>query len=239
MGESREQNGFFGKYTEHFDDNGNKTGESRERTGFFGKYTEHSDTQGNKIGESREQDGFFGSYTEHINSSGNKTGESHEQEGFFGTYTEHVDAQGNKVGESRKRDGFFGRYTEHIGSGWRGNNEVSAGTDSTSTNSFPSSSGYDSPLSDAMPSDRSSSVASFIVFLVLGLFLLLLIVSVFGRRSPSSSYETRSHNSDVSISHESPLYNGGLSSRGIPAHTSPEDEKALAKDFDEGHFENK
>ncbi|MCK4468346.1 MAG: hypothetical protein KAU60_08340 [Desulfobacterales bacterium] len=239
MGESRERDGFFGKYTEHFDDDGNKIGESRERDGFFGKYTEHTDTEGNKSGESRERDGFFGKYTEHTDSPGSKTGESRERDGFFGRYTEHVDAQGNKVGESRERDGFFGRYTEHTGLGWRGSNNVSAGADSTSTNSFSSSSGYGAPLSGATPSDRSSSVASFIVFLVIGLFLVLLLVSFFGRGGPPSSYETRSHKPDVSISHQSPLRDGGLSSRGIPARTSPDDEKALAKDFDDGQFENK
>ena len=120
MGESRERDGFFGKYTEHFDDDGNKIGESREREGFFGKYTEDTDAQSNKIGESREREGFFGNYTEHTDSSGNKTGESREQDGFFGKYTEHTDDAGNKVGESRERDGFFGRYTEHTGSGWTG-----------------------------------------------------------------------------------------------------------------------
>lgn len=120
MGESRERDGFFGKYTEHFDDNGNKIGESRERDGFFGKYTEHTDATGNKTGESREREGFFGNYSEHTDSSGSKTGESRERDGFFGPYTEHTNTQGEKVGESRERDGFIGKYTEHTGVGWFG-----------------------------------------------------------------------------------------------------------------------
>lgn len=41
MPKSYEREGFFGKYTEHYDDQGNKIGESREREGFFGKYVEH------------------------------------------------------------------------------------------------------------------------------------------------------------------------------------------------------
>jgi hypothetical protein len=118
MGESREREGLFGKYTEHFDDEGNKVGESRERDGFFGKYSEHTDAEGNKVGESREREGFFGNYTEHTGSSGSKTGESRDRDGFFGPYTEHLDAHDNKVGESRERDGFFGKYTEHTGTGW-------------------------------------------------------------------------------------------------------------------------
>lgn len=43
-GESREREGFFGRYTEHTDRSGRKTGESRERKSFFGKYTEHEGT---------------------------------------------------------------------------------------------------------------------------------------------------------------------------------------------------
>ena len=65
MGTSKERDGFFGKYTEHFDDKGNKVSESRDREGFFGDYTEHTDSKGNKIGESKEREGFFGNYTEH------------------------------------------------------------------------------------------------------------------------------------------------------------------------------
>lgn len=113
MGYSKERDGFFGKYTEHFDDNNNKVGESRERDGFFGPYTEHVDTDHNKVGESREREGFFGPYTEHVDTDHNKVGESREREGFFGAYTEHVDADHTKVGESREREGFFGPYTEH------------------------------------------------------------------------------------------------------------------------------
>lgn len=116
MGESREREGFFGKYTEHFDDDGNKIGESREREGLFGDYIEHTDTSGNKIGESREREGFFGDYTEHTDTSGSKIGESREREGIFGDYTEHTNTSGSKVGESREREGFFGDYTEHTGS---------------------------------------------------------------------------------------------------------------------------
>ncbi len=120
MPKSYEREGFFGKYTEHYDDQGNKIGESREREGFFGKYVEHYDAHGNKIGESRDREGFFGAYTEHTDTSGRKTGESREREGFFGKYVEHTDSSGKKTGESRKREGFFGDYTEHEGTGFRG-----------------------------------------------------------------------------------------------------------------------
>jgi len=115
MGKSVKRSGFFGDYTEHYDDAGNKVGESREREGFFGDYTEHTDTSGNKTGESRERESFFGDYTEHTDQSGSKTGESHEREGFFGDYVEHTDQSGQKIGESRERAGFFNDYTEHSG----------------------------------------------------------------------------------------------------------------------------
>jgi hypothetical protein len=216
MGESRERDGFFGKYTEYFDDHNNKIGESRERDGFFGKYTEHTDTQGNKTGESREREGFFENYTERTDSSGSKIGESRERDGFLGTYTEHVDARGNKVGESRERDGFFGRYTEHTGSGWHGGNNVSARADSTRTKNFPSNSDYGAPLSGTTSSDSNSSVAT-IVFLVIGLFLVLLLASFFGREGPPSNSETGSHKPPhKSIPNQPFLRDGGLNSTGKP-----------------------
>lgn len=120
MGRSVERDGVFGKYTEHFDDAGNKLGESRERDGVFGKYVEHTDADGNKVGESRDVSGFFGDYTEHRDAYGDKSGESRHREGVFGDYTEHVDAEGRKVGESRERHGFFGDYTENTGATWSG-----------------------------------------------------------------------------------------------------------------------
>ena len=120
MGRSVERDGVFGKYTEHFDDAGNKIGESRERDGVFGKYVEHTDANGNKVGESRDVSGFFGDYTEHRDAYGDKSGESRHREGVFGDYTEHVDSEGGKVGESRERQGFFGDYTENTGTTWSG-----------------------------------------------------------------------------------------------------------------------
>lgn len=120
MGKSEEKEGIFGKYTEHYDDKGNKIGESREIDGVFGKYIEHTDARGNKTGESREREGVFSDYTEHTDAGGNKIGESREIEGLFGTYTEHTDAEGHKIGESREVEGVFSRYTEHTGVGWLG-----------------------------------------------------------------------------------------------------------------------
>lgn len=116
MGESRKVQGFFGEYTEHFDDDGKKIGESREREGFFGRYTEHTDTSGRTVAESREREGFFGRYTEHTSSSGERLGTSHRREGIFGPYTEHSGSHDGKVGESRVREGLLGRYQETHGS---------------------------------------------------------------------------------------------------------------------------
>jgi len=94
--------------------------ESRQKDGILGgKYTEHYDDDGNTIGESREQEGILGgNYTEHYDDDGNTIGESREQEGIFGDkYTEHYDEDGNKIGESREQEGIFGdKYTEHTGS---------------------------------------------------------------------------------------------------------------------------
>jgi hypothetical protein len=84
MGTSKERDGIFGKYTEHFDDSGKKIGESRERTGIFGNYTEHTNPSGRKTGESRDRTGIFKDYSEHTDSSGRKTGESRERTGLLG-----------------------------------------------------------------------------------------------------------------------------------------------------------
>lgn len=120
MGKSIERDGVFGRYTEHYDDAGNKIGESREVDGVFGRHVEHTDVNGNKIGESRDVSGFFGEYTEHRDAYGDKLGESRRRDGLFGEYTEHVDDEGNSVGESRERQGVFGDYTENTGTTWRG-----------------------------------------------------------------------------------------------------------------------
>lgn len=135
MGESRKRDGFFGEYTEHFDDDGNKIGESREKEGVFGPYTEHVDAQGNKIGESRDMEGFFGAYTEHRDRNYDKVGESRDREGFFGPYREHIDVDGNPIGESREREGLFGRYTETTGKGWSGASRREEVTESGSSSS--------------------------------------------------------------------------------------------------------
>jgi hypothetical protein len=119
MGKSVERDGVFGRYTEHYDDAGNKIGESREVDGVFGRHVEHTDVNGNKIGESRDVSGFFGEYTEHRDAGGDKLGESRRRDGLFGEYTEHVDDEGNSVGESRERQGVFGDYTENTGTTWR------------------------------------------------------------------------------------------------------------------------
>lgn len=69
-------------------------GKSVEREDWLGnRYTEHYDDSGNKIGESRELSDRLGNkYTEHRDTSGTKTGESHERTDWLGgTYTEHTD----------------------------------------------------------------------------------------------------------------------------------------------------
>ncbi len=111
-GHSVQRTGWFGgKYTEHFDADGNKTGESEAKTGWFGgKYVEHTDTAGNKVGESEAKTGWFGGkYVEHSDSAGNKVGESEAKTGLLGDrYIEHTDTAGNKTGESHLETGIFG-----------------------------------------------------------------------------------------------------------------------------------
>ena len=115
MGKSIERDGVFGKYTEHFDDDGNKIGESKIIDGVMGKYVEHRDTEGRKIGESKYREGVFEDYTEHFAKDGRKLGESKEREGIIEDYTAHFDRDGRKIGESKHREGIFRDYTEHTG----------------------------------------------------------------------------------------------------------------------------
>lgn len=115
MGKSIERDGVFGKYTEHFDDDGNKVGESKIVDGVFGKYVEHTDRHGNKVGESKYREGIFEDYTEHFTRDGKKVGESKDREGIFEDYTEHYSSDGKKLGESKFREGIFQDYTEHTG----------------------------------------------------------------------------------------------------------------------------
>lgn len=186
MGTSKERDGFFGKYTEHFDDDGNKVGESRERDGFFGKYVEHTDTNGNKTGESRDREGFFGDYTEHTNSSGSKVGESRDREGFFGDYTEHTDSEGKKIGESREREGVFENYTEHSGGFHPRYKSKNAGSSESSNKSSVvenngsayESSGYSSiGATGSASSNRAGSSVGAWVFFGLLVFSLLWLYS--------------------------------------------------------------
>jgi hypothetical protein len=122
MAHSEEKTDFLGnKYTEHYDDDGQKVGESREREDFLGnKYSEHTDIHGQKTGESREGEDFLGNkYSEHRDIHGQRTGESHEGEDFLGNkYSEHRDIHGQKTGESREREDFLGnKYSEHTDDG--------------------------------------------------------------------------------------------------------------------------
>jgi hypothetical protein len=161
MGKSYERDGVFGKYIEHFDDDGNKVGESHERTGYFGKYTDHTDSAGNKIGESHSRDGFFDTYLAHHDTSGSKTGESHDRVGFLDNYKDHTDSSGRKTGESRKREGLFGEYMEHLGTGYRGSE--SKAPDTTSRQRTPAAhagSNGDAALSTSYSSGSSASTSA-------------------------------------------------------------------------------
>lgn len=64
MGKSIERDGIFGKYTEHFDDEGNKVGESHKRQSIIEDYTEHFDINHTKIGQSKDREGIFEDYVE-------------------------------------------------------------------------------------------------------------------------------------------------------------------------------
>jgi hypothetical protein len=92
--------------------------ESRERDGWGGKYREYFNDDGEKIGESREVEGFSGRRTEYRDSNYKKTGESRTVEGFSGKRTEYRDSNYNKTGESRRWFGLSGPYTKHEGTGW-------------------------------------------------------------------------------------------------------------------------
>ena len=138
-------------------------GKSIERDGLFGKYTEHYDDEGKKIGESREYDGAFGKYTEHYDDGGKKIGESREHDGAFGKYTEHCDDGGKKIGESREYDGTFGKYKEHSGEFYPQDKSKNADSSkSSSKNSVIESNGSSSSLDSnhSYSSDSDISIYS-------------------------------------------------------------------------------
>ncbi len=178
MGRSEEKEDWLGnKYTEHYDDDGNKTGESRDKEDWLGnKYTEHTDSSGDKVGESRDREDWLGNkYTEHTDSSGDKVGESRDREDWLGNkYTEHTDSSGDKTGESRDREDWLGnKYVEHSGSGHRGSRGRSDDDDrpSGSAGGRSSSSGGGG-YSSSSSNDSGSVLTGLIIFFILaGLWL--------------------------------------------------------------------
>jgi len=64
MAKSYDRDGLFGKFTEHYDDLGNKIGESRLVGSASEIRVEHYDKDGNKLGESSEIEGFFRVFSE-------------------------------------------------------------------------------------------------------------------------------------------------------------------------------
>jgi hypothetical protein len=62
-GYSEEIEGLFGKYSQHYDENGNKLGYSEERSGLLGDYTQHYEQDGSKLGYSEERSGLLPSTT--------------------------------------------------------------------------------------------------------------------------------------------------------------------------------
>ena len=195
MGKSYERDGIFGKYTEHYDDEGNKIGESHEREGIFGKYTEHTDVTGNRTGESHERDGVFGSYTEHTDASGWTIGESRERVGIFCDYTEHTDTSGKKTGESHEREGIFGKYTEHTGSGWRsGNKGNRSDSKSSNSNSYSGSGSFEgnSNFSERSGSNKFSGTFGKILLIVIPTILIIWALSNTQKYMPSPNLNSSS-----------------------------------------------
>lgn len=140
-GRSEERTDFFGnKYTQHYDEHGNKAGRSEERTGFLGgKYVQHYDQSGAKAGRSEDRAGFLGNtYTQHYDQSGGKTGRSEIRSRLLGdTYTQHHDQAGSKTGWSERKSGFFGkRFTQHYGHAAPGTSPGGMQSTSGSTASF-------------------------------------------------------------------------------------------------------
>lgn len=117
---SEKKEGFWGnKYTQHYDEDGNKDGYSEEKEGFWGdKYTQHYDKDGEKTGYTEDKEGFWGDkYRDHRDMDGNRQGYSEKKEGFWGNkYTRHNDKDGNEIGRSEIKEDFWGnKYTEYNG----------------------------------------------------------------------------------------------------------------------------
>ncbi|MEO0417612.1 MAG: hypothetical protein AAF249_02025 [Pseudomonadota bacterium] len=118
MGRSNDESDIFGdKYTQHRDDDDNKSGTSRRETGLFGdEKIQHRDQDGQKTGHSENRTDIFGdNYQQHFDDSGEKDGYTEERTDAFGeTYSVRYDRDGNKIGESRQQTGLLGdKYVEH------------------------------------------------------------------------------------------------------------------------------
>jgi hypothetical protein len=117
MGKSVDREGWFGPYTDHYDDDGNKVGESRVRQGWLSDYTEYTDCDGDVVGESRQHDGLFSSYERFTDSDGSEVARGFERDGWFERYTEYEfsDPDTAPSTETRRTD-FFGQpYSRHDG----------------------------------------------------------------------------------------------------------------------------
>jgi FtsH-binding integral membrane protein len=134
MAYSEDREGLLGgKYRDHFDDQGNKTGESRKRERLFGgDYFENTDTTGRKVSESSRRKDILGDeYIETRDPSGRLLSTSRERETLFGEkIIETRNAEGQKIAESRHRETLFGSdriETTYVES--RASSESGDGTD--------------------------------------------------------------------------------------------------------------
>ena len=103
-GWSEEKTDMWGdKYTQHYDEHGNKTGWSEQKTDMWGdKYTQHHDQDSDKTGWSEQKTDMWGDkYTQHHDQDSDKTGWSEQKTDMWGDkYTQHHGQSGGRIGSS-------------------------------------------------------------------------------------------------------------------------------------------
>ena len=120
MSRSEIKTDFFGnKYTQHYNDNGDKIGTSVAKESFTGtKFIQHYDNDDNEIGSSEFKEDWLGNeYVQHFDNKSEKSGFSEKREDILGNeYVQHFDNKSEKTGYSEKKEDWLGnKYNQTRG----------------------------------------------------------------------------------------------------------------------------
>ena len=175
MPRSEKKTDVFGKeYTQHYDDDGNKSGWSEDKADIFGdKYEQRYDNDGNKTGWSEDKTDFFGDkYEQHYDNESGKAGWSEGKTDFFGDeYEQHYDNDNDKTGWSEYRKDIWGKSYEYT------DGKKSGTTESASVNKDE----YRKGIQHSSGSSTKPNIGGFPVVLA---SILMVVLALILLRSP-------------------------------------------------------